>query len=29
MTLFVLLLYSKNVAHKYIGHLANNSIYFV
>jgi hypothetical protein len=31
MTLSVPLLYSKNVAHKYLGHLANNSIqiYFV
>jgi hypothetical protein len=31
MTLFVPLVYSKNVAHKYLGHLANNSIqiYFV
>jgi hypothetical protein len=31
MTLFVSLLYSKNVAHKYLRHLANNSIqiYFV
>jgi hypothetical protein len=26
MTLFVLLLYSKNVAHKYLRHLSNNSI---
>jgi hypothetical protein len=31
MTLFVSLLYSKNVAYKYLVHLANNSIeiYFV
>jgi hypothetical protein len=31
MTFFVLLLYSKNVAHKYLRYLANNSIqiYFV
>jgi hypothetical protein len=31
MTLFVLLLYNKNVALKYLGHFANNSIqiYFV
>jgi hypothetical protein len=31
MILFVLLLYSKNVVHKYLGHLANNSIqiYFI
>jgi hypothetical protein len=31
ITLFVPLLYSKNVAHKPLGHLANNSIqiYFV
>jgi hypothetical protein len=31
MTLFVPLLYSKNIAHKYLGHLANNNIqiYFV
>jgi hypothetical protein len=31
MTLFVPLLYSKNVAYKYLGHLANNSIqiYFI
>jgi hypothetical protein len=26
MTLFVSLLYSKNVTHKYLQHLANNSI---
>jgi hypothetical protein len=26
MTLFVLLLYNKNVAYKYLEHLANNSI---
>jgi hypothetical protein len=26
MTLFVSLIYSKNVAHKYIRHFANNSI---
>jgi hypothetical protein len=26
MTLFVSILYSKNVAHKYLGHLTNNSI---
>jgi hypothetical protein len=26
MTLFVSLLYSKNVAHKHLRHLANNSI---
>jgi hypothetical protein len=26
MTLFVSLLYIKNVAHKYLRHLANNSI---
>jgi hypothetical protein len=26
VTLFVSLLYSKNVAHKYFRHLANNSI---
>jgi hypothetical protein len=26
MTLFVSLLYSKNVAHKYLRHLANNNI---
>jgi hypothetical protein len=26
MALFVSLLYSKNVAHKYLRHLANNSI---
>jgi hypothetical protein len=26
MTLFVSLLYSKNVAHKYLRHLTNNSI---
>jgi hypothetical protein len=31
MALFVPLLYSKNVTHKYLGHFANNSIqiYFV
>jgi hypothetical protein len=31
MTLFVPLLWSKNIAHKYIGHLPNNSIqiYFI
>jgi hypothetical protein len=31
VTLFVLLLYCKNIAHKYLRHLANNSIqiYFV
>jgi hypothetical protein len=31
MTIFVTLLYSKNIAHKYLRHLANNSIqiYFV
>jgi hypothetical protein len=26
MTLFVSLLYSKNITHKYLYHLANNSI---
>jgi hypothetical protein len=26
MTLFILLLHIKNVAHKYLRHLANNSI---
>jgi hypothetical protein len=26
MTLFVLLLYSKNIVHKYLRHLANNNI---
>jgi hypothetical protein len=26
MTLFISLLYSKNVAHKYLRHIANNSI---
>jgi hypothetical protein len=26
MTLFVSLLYNKNVAHKYLRHLANNNI---